>query len=179
MVLPLPASDVEVSRPLPQSRSAEAFYSDKKVIKNGKRAHEPVAFVSAETALFAKQAVRACFAAHATTLWGDAVVIVGSSKQLGAWDPLRSSVMLSTDKLAYPLWKSSPVELEMPADGRPLEYKVVVLRASSGGGPPLAEWEPLTDNRKLAPHARHESKAAHIALSYGEPGASIQWRWEW
>ena len=41
------------------------------------------------------------------------------------------------------------------------------------------EWEPLAENRRVAPHARHSAKAAHVALSWGEPGASIRWRWEW
>ena len=163
------------------SRSADAFYS---LVKKAHR--PPFAPLVAERVeeqsqvpLTSSRTLRAHFFARKATAWGDQLRLVGSSAQLGNWNPALTSVTLSTDKLSYPLWAAT-VELELPSDDAALlEYKIVVVRAEKRNVAPLVEWEPLTENRRVAPHARHSAKAAHVALSWGEPGASIRWRWEW
>ena len=94
--------------------------------------------------------------------------------------------MLTTDRATYPMWRCAR-DLELPMDGSPLEYKLVIVRARSDNSahamgeqlPPLLDWEPLKENRRIAPHAHHGSKAAHVSLAWGQPGASLSWRWEW
>ena len=93
--------------------------------------------------------------------------------------------MLHTDPASYPVWRAAE-DLELPSTGEPLEYRVLIVRTlpatkEAGDAPPnvTAIWEPLGCNRRIAPHARHAAKAAHVALVWGEPGASVQWRWEW
>ena len=157
------------------SRSADAFYSLKRL--DAKQAvRSPIAAcpppAPEKPLLFAKQGLRTTFYARCETMWGDKVFLVGSSPQLGEWDPKRSCISLSTDSGTYPMWQCS-CDLELPSSGEPLEYKVVIVRSS------LVEWEPLGDNRKLAPNPHHVSKAAHVHVVWGEAGASLQWRWEW
>lgn len=172
-------------RPIPEVRSADAFYSLTKAdLTQHVAPWTPVAFNPSQPALLASQAITASFTAAAETLWGDKVLLVGSTKQLGNWRPADSSVMLTTDNNSYPLWTITGVNLELPPDGTPLEYKVVILRPSCGPGggatwdPPI-EWEPLAENRRLAVHSRHSSKSAHITLRWGEEHESLQWRWDW
>lgn len=167
-------------------RSAEASISVKKVTP-GRPSKElitlaPSTYLPPQPVhLVTQRSVRARFRCQVETLWGDQVILVGSSAQLGRWQPHDTSIELTTDKASYPTW-SVTTDL-VCEDEEVLEYKVVVVRASRSHAvpsqPPLFEWEPLTENRKLAPHAHHAGKAAHINLDFGEPGCSVSWRWEW
>ena len=74
--------------------------------------------------------LRVHFTTSKETQWGDQVRLVGSSEQLGAWDPARTSVILSTDKSTYPSWGAT-VELALPADAALLEYKLVIIKAKT------------------------------------------------
>jgi len=176
------------TKTLQQSRSADAFYSIAKKKQIRKKHHEELPqHFPGQPVLVATQALRTNLCARVETQWGDKLLVVGSSQQLGAWQPEQTSVVLTTSKDAYPYW-SCAVELELPADGSTLEYKLVLVRASCVHGhgegkrqlmAPVVEWELLPENRRLAPHIHHGSKAALVAICWGEPGASIQWRWEW
>lgn len=167
------------------SRSADAFYSLAKKPYPRQLFAPPPALCAEEPSLgrlTSACTLRVHFTTSKETQWGDQVRLVGSSEQLGAWDPARTSVILSTDKSTYPSWGAT-VELALPADAALLEYKLVIIKAKTQAeikkGVSHVEWEPLAENRRVAPHARHSAKAAHVALSWGEPGASIRWRWEW
>jgi phosphatidylserine/phosphatidylglycerophosphate/cardiolipin synthase-like enzyme len=86
------------------------------------------------------------------TQWGDTVVLVGNTPELGAWDPSRG-VRLSGDQ--WPSWNGL-IDLRI---GAALEYKFVVL--SSDGA---VRWETgddhlallTTDPDELAIRLRHE-----------------------
>ena len=177
---------------VPLSRSADAFYSLKltpvnqsssnaasfqrnaSLRKLGSSAALAPAPAKAPP-LLATEAIRVSLHIRCETMWGDQVVLVGSSPQLGGWQPERSSILLHTDASAYPVWRAT-CELELPASGEPLEFKCVVVRGGPAG---VKEWEPLPNNRQLLPNQKHISKAAHAGLVWGEPGASLTWRWEW
>ena len=191
-------------QPIPQSRSSDAFYSLKTLAPSNVtfkpekvRKLEPVLsmqslptipqspIIAAPPApakpLFAKQAMKAVFNVRCQTNFGDRVVLCGNSPQLGEWVPEKSSIALSTSPALYPVWRGS-VELDLPMDGQSLEYKLVILRASTGAEEAshsvTFSWEPL-DNRRIAPNQHHGAKAAHVSLVWSEPGARIQWHWEW
>lgn len=186
--------------PIPQSRSAEAVYSLKRLDQNAKAiatspmppasptppggAHSSPKRVPAPESstprLLAKQRMRVSLNVRADTLWGDKVLLVGNTPQLGDWEPARSSLVLTTDARSYPMWRCN-VDIELPISGQALEYKLVVVRGSSHPhlGSRVVEWEPLAANRRLAPHVHHTSKAAHVTIAWGEAGASMEWRWEW
>mmetsp|Transcript_57226 Transcript_57226/g.94614 ORF Transcript_57226/g.94614 Transcript_57226/m.94614 type:complete len:300 (-) Transcript_57226:309-1208(-) len=76
------------------------------------------------------------------TLWGDTVLLVGSSPQLGTWDCTKG-VRLATDASTYPTWHVENIKVS-PAVGQHIEYKFVILRANGG----VCEWE-QRDNRQL------------------------------
>ena len=163
----------------PRPRSAGASISCKKVVTSSHRSrdHEVVTAVAKylppqPVHLVSQHSVRATIRVEVETLWGDQVLLVGSSPQTGAWQPEKTSVELKTDKSLYPVWTAT-VDLEAP-----VEYKVVVARASRSQHKPLFEWEPI-ENRTLSQHAHHAGKAAHISLVYAQPGGSVSWRWEW
>lgn len=165
-------------------RSADASISCKKVTSAHRSKDQEVVIVpqpylpSQPVHLVAQHNVRATFRVEVETLWGDQVLLVGSSVQTGAWQPEKTSIALKTDKSLYPVWTAT-MDLEAP-----IEYKVVVARASrsqhagSASHRPLFEWEPI-ENRTLSQHAHHAGKAAHISLVYAQPGGRVSWRWEW
>lgn len=181
---------------IPLSRSADAFYSLKMIqpsatnnisprrngslLKLGSLSTRHDDTMTIPKPLLATQAVRVQLYVRCETMWGDSVVLCGDSAQLGSWQAHRSSVVLTTDKNSYPVWHAT-CELDMPRTGGSLAFKVCIVRGSSHPelGAQVVEWEPLGDNRRLAPNPHHSSKAAHMGLVWGEPGASLQWRWEW
>ena len=183
------------------SRSSDAFYSLKLLPATEGESHGPrrnpsmsklsgpwlsspgkaqvVAVPPPVRPLLAKQAVRVSLYVRCETMWGDKVMLCGSSPQMGQWQAQSSSLVLTTDSKSYPVWRGC-FELEVPQSGDPLEYKLVIVRGSSHSlGQPVIEWEPLGENRRIALNQHHASKAAHVGLVWGEPGATLQWRWEW
>ena len=81
------------------------------------------------------------FEVRVETVYGDTVVVVGSTPQLGSWNPERG-VRMYTDELSYPVWRANQwLECE---GNTPLEYKCVIMRASGS-----VEWEVFTGNRRL------------------------------
>lgn len=76
-----------------------------------------------------------------STSHGDVVAAVGSTAELGAWDPTKA-LKLTTSEADYPVWKSAPVPL---ADGTEVEYKFIVVGADGAA----SQWEPIEGNRKL------------------------------
>ena len=85
--------------------------------------------------------VRVSFEVRTETAFGDTVVIVGETPQLGAWDPKRG-IPMSTSEETYPIWRAEPLLLSEGSSGE-VEYKFVVVGA---GG---QRWEPLPHNRRL------------------------------
>ena len=82
------------------------------------------------------------FEVKAETRWGDTLVLVGSTKSFGGWQPEQGQ-RLHTDAASYPVWQLS--ELRVPADLAGLEYKLVILRADGA-----VDWEPVCQNRRMA-----------------------------
>ena len=183
-VMPAPEvlGTIQHQRSEQRPRSADASISVKKVPTHRSTDHgvtvAPAKYVPSQPVhLVSTQSVRVTWNAKVETMWGDQVLLVGSSPQLGEWNPSQTSVELRTDKATYPTWTAT-VDLEAAG---PVEYKVVVVRASRSqhaSHTPLFEWEPI-DNRTLSRHAHHAGKAAHVDLTYAQPGGSVSWRWEW
>ena len=91
-----------------------------------------------------------CFKAEVETQWGDSVVIVGSTNQLGNWTP-RKGIALSTDETTYPVWHlRNGIDMGEQCD---VEYKLVILRAARDGQPAHEQWEEIgespLENRQL------------------------------
>ncbi|CAK0792442.1 unnamed protein product [Prorocentrum cordatum] len=86
-------------------------------------AHEGRAFTSAQV----------CFKVTCNaTNPGEGVFIVGSSPQLGDWDPAKG-VACATTTETFPVWTSEPVSMHTAA-----EFKIVVQHAERRDG---ARWE--------------------------------------
>jgi len=76
-----------------------------------------------------------------STKQGEVVAAVGSTAELGSWDPTKA-LKLTTSEADYPVWKSAPVPV---ADGTEVEYKFIVI----GEDEAVSQWEPIEGNRKL------------------------------
>ncbi|CDJ48599.1 Calcium-dependent protein kinase, related, related [Eimeria brunetti] len=72
------------------------------------------------------------------TSLGDLLLLVGSSEELGSWQPERG-IPLSTDALSFPLWRTAEIALDQPIT---VEYKFVIRRANGA-----IEWETFSGNR--------------------------------
>ena len=90
------------------------------------------------------------------TQWGDSVKVVGSSADLGSWDP-HGALELTTDAHRYPAWQAQWIltakgdrcagwfSSNPPAKlGSVVDFKLVIVRASGE-----VEWEPIPQNRRL------------------------------
>jgi len=86
--------------------------------------------------------VRVSFEVRTETTFGDTVVIVGETPQLGGWEPERG-ITMSTSEENYPIWRVEPLLLSEHNNGD-VEFKFVVLGADGH------RWEPLPHNRRLA-----------------------------
>ena len=86
--------------------------------------------------------VRVSFEVRTETIFGDTVVIVGETPQLGGWEPERG-ITMSTSEENYPIWRVEPLLLSEHNNGD-VEFKFVVLGADGH------RWEPLPHNRRLA-----------------------------
>eukprot|EP00908_Phaeocystis_cordata_P022445 Transcript_4862.p1 GENE.Transcript_4862~~Transcript_4862.p1 ORF type:complete len:335 (-),score=61.77 Transcript_4862:87-1010(-) len=109
------------------------------------------------------------FQVEAETRWGDTVVLVGSTPQLGSWVP-DAGLPLQTDERTYPAWRLPPISLK---EGVEYEFKFVILRAGPEGQPAQAEWEPLPENRKLQMGAEAPAEF-RMATKWGE-GRTLVW----
>ena len=85
--------------------------------------------------------VRVSFEVRTETSFGDTVVIVGETPQLGGWEPERG-ILMSTSEETYPTWRAEPLLLSEHSNGD-VEFKFVVLGAYGH------RWEPLPHNRRL------------------------------
>lgn len=103
--------------------------------------------------------IGAAFEVIVETRWGDAVVLVGSSKELGEWKP-HQGLKMSTDCSCYPTWH---VKADLVEES---EYKFVILRAEQHGNC-VVEWEPLLFNRKLTFSGRNGSHSLKITAQWG------------
>jgi len=97
------------------------------------------------------------FSMQVETQWGDTAILVGSTSELGSWDPARG-VRMRTDSSTYPWWHA---QVQLHSE---LEYKVVVLRGSGA-----VEWEGLQHNRILALNFRGHAKHIHIHGRWNDP----------
>lgn len=100
--------------------------------------------------LIAKK-MQVAFSMRVETHFGDTAVLVGSTPQLGAWQPERG-VRMSTDENTYPMWHVLLL-LDCEDDPTSLEYKVVILRARG-----QVDWEELPNNRHLSLFAGREAR---------------------
>ena len=107
---------------------------------------------------------RVSFNVCVETRWGDAVVITGSSEQLGRWQPERG-LRLTTDEHTYPAWRcSQPLVMSR----RDLEYKIVIIRAPNA----TPEWEPLDDNQNRVLPLTRLDPTVSVAIGWGELSSS-------
>lgn len=70
---------------------------------------------------------------------GDSVYVVGSSKELGQWDPAKAVRL--TDVSAYPTWKGT---LQLSPSWETLEWKCIIR---SETGSTVKSWQPDPNNR--------------------------------
>ena len=80
------------------------------------------------------------------TSFSERVIIVGSPKHLGQWDP-RKGLELNTSPLDYPQWFNTH-PLRFPK-GSVLDFKFLVMH-----GEEIVRWESLSGNRRY--FIRHE-----------------------
>ena len=90
--------------------------------------------------MLATTKMHAAFECRVETNWGDTAVLVGSTPQMGSWNPERG-VRLATDSGMYPMWSA---HLALDCDDTSFEYKMIVVRSDGS-----VDWEPLPDNRRL------------------------------
>ena len=85
-----------------------------------------------------------------STKLGEAIVVTGDSRRLGAWNPLQG-LYLQTNQNDFPVWRSEPVPVEQLAQGMPnpplLEYKYVIVDQSDPSDI-TSRWEDFDGNRK-------------------------------
>lgn len=81
------------------------------------------------------------FTAKLETQWGDTVRVVGSTSELGSWNP-RHGISLTTNCDLYPYWKKT---VWIPPSSSGWEYKFVVVKSNDS-----VEWE-HGNNHVLAP----------------------------
>jgi len=81
------------------------------------------------------------FRAKWVTEFGSEVRAVGSSMELGSWNPM-DGISLSTNQHSYPYWSTT---VWVPPSATGWEYKFVVVKPDNS-----VEWEP-GGNRRLAP----------------------------
>lgn len=91
---------------------------------------------------------------------GDLLMVVGSHERVGAWDP-QKALILSTDALSFPLWRTDEIELEEPLT---IEYKFIIRRANGH-----VEWEAFDTNRTAELRA---STVTHIQNVWGSISTS-------
>ena len=85
---------------------------------------------------------RVLFEVRTETVFGEVVYIVGSTPQLGAWNPKRG-IRMTTNEDTYPIWRCEPLLLNEGGEGS-CEYKFVVVSSNDE-----VRWEPLPNNRRL------------------------------
>ena len=85
---------------------------------------------------------RVLFEVRTETVFGESVYIVGSTPQLGAWNPKRG-IRMTTNEDTYPIWRCEPLLLNEGGEGS-CEYKFVVVSPNDE-----VRWEPLPNNRRL------------------------------
>mmetsp|Transcript_17898 Transcript_17898/g.32474 ORF Transcript_17898/g.32474 Transcript_17898/m.32474 type:complete len:471 (-) Transcript_17898:313-1725(-) len=90
---------------------------------------------------------------EAKTEWGESMLVVGNSSELGGWSSVKA-VQLKTDAKRHPEWRSDEVHLKLPVDssfvresGMALEFKFLRDRRSLGKG---FQWEDSIPNRKVS-----------------------------
>ena len=103
------------------------------------------------------------FQVEAETSFGDSLVLVGSTEQLGCWNP-KKGLALTTDAETYPIWHLAGTDMGVACD---IEFKVVKLH-----GDGEAEWETFggdsaCENRRLV-LARDAPAAVRLSLKWGE-----------
>jgi len=111
------------------------------------------------------------FQVKAETRWGDTVLLVGSTPQLGSWAPERG-LELSTDGALYPMWRLPTAQALAIAEVH--EFKFVIRRVPHEGRPGGVEWEPLPENRRLqlGPEAPAELR---LEMEWATP-RTLAWR---
>jgi len=110
------------------------------------------------------------FEVEVETRWGDSVVLVGSTPQLGSWDPHKGLPMTTTAE-SYPIWRLGPKEQTEVATECSFEYKIVILRTRPAHGDRQlieAEWEPLLQNRWLTLGDAEVSGDLHMNSRWGQ-----------
>jgi len=87
----------------------------------------------------------------AETSFGDTLCVVGSSEELGAWDPAKGLV-LSTEPTAFPHWHGAS---KLEAREGPVAYKLVILRSDGS-----MEWEDGAAHSLEPPRGDSDSPSA-------------------
>ena len=85
------------------------------------------------------------------TKLGQVIVVTGSSRRLGVWNPLQG-LYLRTNAKDWPIWRSEPVPVEQISQGLQtpplLEYKYVIVDQSEPSSI-TSNWEDFQGNRKV------------------------------
>eukprot|EP00930_Biecheleria_cincta_P088987 TRINITY_DN7823_c0_g1_i2.p1 TRINITY_DN7823_c0_g1~~TRINITY_DN7823_c0_g1_i2.p1 ORF type:complete len:883 (-),score=165.00 TRINITY_DN7823_c0_g1_i2:145-2751(-) len=103
----------------------------------------------------------------AETQPGEAMLVVGSHPELGAWVPA-DGLKMTTDEETYPVWTAT-ASLSIP-EGSEIEYKYVRDCMDSRGE---YDWEEI-ENRKLALPYRKEKTWKKMDDGFGVPGTRLQ-----
>mmetsp|Transcript_66095 Transcript_66095/g.215010 ORF Transcript_66095/g.215010 Transcript_66095/m.215010 type:complete len:785 (+) Transcript_66095:111-2465(+) len=96
---------------------------------------------------------------------GEAVFVVGSAPEIGAWDPSKAVPCLTSPKV-FPNWTSQTVTL--PANTGNIEFKVLV-QAADGKKPASARWEGGPNRCLTIPEGKGGLVQLSASCSWGLP----------
>eukprot|EP00445_Apocalathium_hangoei_P003393 CAMPEP_0203857456 /NCGR_PEP_ID=MMETSP0359-20131031/10736_1 /ASSEMBLY_ACC=CAM_ASM_000338 /TAXON_ID=268821 /ORGANISM="Scrippsiella Hangoei, Strain SHTV-5" /LENGTH=365 /DNA_ID=CAMNT_0050774153 /DNA_START=43 /DNA_END=1136 /DNA_ORIENTATION=- len=96
---------------------------------------------------------------------GEAVFVVGSAPEIGAWDAGKAVPCLTSTKV-YPNWTSQTVTL--PANAGKIEFKVLV-QAADGKSPASARWEGGPNRCLSIPEGKGGLVQLSASCSWGLP----------
>eukprot|EP00741_Cyanophora_paradoxa_P025608 tig00000383_g24712.t1 len=94
---------------------------------------------------------------------GQGVFLVGSCKELGAWNVV-NGLKLSTSAASFPEWRGS---VSLASSGTQIEYKVVIAD-ESGKNP---RWE---DGKNRSLKLQPSDVSVAVALTWSKPGESLE-----
>lgn len=100
---------------------------------------------------------------------GEAVFIVGSCPELGAWDTKKGLPCITTAQV-FPMWTSANIAL--PPDAGKVEFKIVV-QPQERGNPDKARWEGGANKVLMVPHAKEGGLAA-VHCEFGKDGVRTE-----
>lgn len=101
------------------------------------------------------------FTVECHTAPGECVVLVGSSREFGEWNPATGVKMMTSDE-DFPRWTSPPIKLAVPSCNEPVFYKYLIAKHGQDSEEPCT-WE-AGPNRMIVPSSvpRNTKEPSHV-----------------